>query len=129
MPRLKATSSEAPGALTLSQEMLLIHGFDLLCGWQQSLERARWLETAEARQMWKRHRAGLIRKWLEGWPSELPRGSVLFDSRAQQRELLKLLKHKRAQLSRGKRGRAEASAAPVGPPRAADTATRKADLQ
>jgi hypothetical protein len=116
MPRLKATSSEAPGALTTSQELLLLYGQDLLCGWQDSLERAAWLQTAEARAAWRRHRARLVREWLSTMPRELPAASRLYDSKRQQAELEALMRAKWAKFERRK----------AAPPRAADAGTRKA---
>ena len=119
MPKLKLQDGEAPGALTTSQELLLLYGHDLLCGWQQSLERAAWLRTPEARQAWRRHRARLIRDWLRTMPRELPAASKLYDTPAQKRELTKLLEAQWAKFERRR----------PGPPKPADTATRKADLQ
>ena len=118
MPKLKPEDGEA-GALTLSQEMLLLYGHDLLSGWEQSLERAAWLRTAEARQAWRRHRARLIREWLRGLPRELPAGSRLFDTPQQRRELERMLRKAWAKFEHRE----------PAPPQAADTATRKADLQ
>jgi len=99
MPKLRM-SSEVPSTLTQSEEMLLLFGDDLLCGWEESQRRAKWLQSPEAAQKWKRHRAQLIRQWLTRWPSELPAGSRLYDAPAQQRELQQLLKRQRAKLPR-----------------------------
>ena len=118
MPKLKAQDGEA-GALTASQEMLLLYGQDLLCGWEPSLERAAWLQTAEARAAWRRHRSRLIRDWLRTMPQELPAGSLLFDTARERAELTKLLE---AQWTKFERRR-------PGPPRPADAGTRKAGLQ
>jgi hypothetical protein len=117
MPTLKAQDGEA-GALTASQEMLLLYGHDLLCGWEQSLERAAWLRTSEARQAWRKHRARLIREWLRGMPRELPVASRLYDSKRQQAELEALMASKWARFEKRR----------PGPPKPADTATHKADL-
>jgi len=103
MPKLKLQDSEA-GALTASQEMLLLYGDDLLAGWQQSLERAAWLRTPEARQAWRRHRARLIRDWLRTMPRELPAASRLYDTPAQKRELTKLLEAQWAKFERRRPG-------------------------
>jgi hypothetical protein len=119
MPRLKATSSEAPGALTTSQELLLLYGQDLLCGWQDSLERAAWLRTSEARQAWRKHRARLIREWLSTMPRELPAASRLYDTPHQRRELERMLRKAWGKYERRK----------PGPPRPADAARHKALLQ
>jgi len=116
MPKLKPTSSEAAGALTTSQEMLLLYGADLLCGWEQSLERAAWLRTPEARQAWRRHRARLIREWLRGLPRELPAASRLYDSKRQQAELEAMMQAKWAKYDRRR----------PGPPKRADAGARKA---
>jgi hypothetical protein len=109
MPKLKAQDGEA-GALTLSQEMLLLYGHDLLAGWQQSLERAAWLRTPEARAAWRRHRARLIREWLRGLPRELPAASRLYDTPQQRRELERMLRKAWGKYERRK----------PAPPRAAD---------
>ena len=101
MPKLKLQDGEA-GALTLSQEMLLLYGADLLCGWQQSLERAAWLETAEARAAWRRHRSRLIRDWLRTMPRELPAASRLYDTPQQRRELERMLRKAWAKYDRRK---------------------------
>jgi len=103
MPKLKLQDGEA-GALTASQEMLLLYGHDLLAGWQQSLERAAWLQTAEARAAWRKHRARLIREWLRGMPRELPAASRLYDTPAQRRELTKLLEAQWAKFERRRPG-------------------------
>jgi hypothetical protein len=116
MPRLKATSSEAAGALTTSQELLLLYGQDLLCGWRDSLERAAWLRTPEARAAWRKHRARLIRDWLRTMPQELPAASRLYDSKRQQAELEALMRAKWARYERRR----------PGPPKPADAGTRKA---
>jgi hypothetical protein len=110
MPKLKLQDGEAPGGLTTSQELLLLYGQDLLCGWEQSLERAAWLQTPEARAAWRRHRARLIREWLSTMPRELPAASRLFDTPAQKRELTKLLEAQWAKYERRK----------PAPPRAAE---------
>jgi hypothetical protein len=110
MPRLKATSSEAPGALTTSQELLLLYGQDLLCGWRDSLERAAWLRTPEARQAWRKHRARLIRDWLRTMPQELPAGSLLFDTARERAQLEAMMRAKWARYERRK----------AAPPRPAD---------
>jgi|YNPMSStandDraft_1061717.scaffolds.fasta_scaffold04537_4 hypothetical protein len=115
MPKLKLQNGEA-GALTASQEMLLLYGRDLLCGWQQSLERAAWLQTAEARAAWRKHRARLIREWLQGLPRDLPVASRLYDSKRQQAELEALMASKWAKCERRK----------AAPPRPADAGARKA---
>jgi hypothetical protein len=115
MPKLKLQDGEA-GALTASQEMLLLYGHDLLAGWQQSLERAAWLRTSEARQAWRKHRARLIREWLRGMPRELPAASRLYDSKRQQAELEAMMRAKWTKFERRK----------AAPPRAADAGTRKA---
>jgi hypothetical protein len=117
MPKLKAQDGEA-GALTASQEMLLLYGHDLLCGWEQSLERAAWLQTAEARAAWRKHRARLIRDWLRTMPRELPAASRLFDTPQQRSELERMLRKAWAKYERRK----------PAPPKPADTATHKADL-
>jgi len=109
MPKLKAQDGEA-GALTASQEMLLLYGHDLLCGWEQSLERAAWLRTPEARQAWRKHRARLIREWLRGLPRELPAGSLLFDTARERAELMAMMQAKWSKYERRR----------PGPPRAAD---------
>jgi hypothetical protein len=110
MPRLKATSSEAAGALTTSQELLLLYGQDLLCGWQDSLERAAWLRTPEARAAWRKHRSRLIRDWLRTMPQELPAGSLLFDTARERAELEAMMRAKWARYERRK----------AAPPRPAD---------
>jgi len=109
MPKLKVQDAEA-GALTLSQEMLLLYGHDLLAGWQQSQERGAWLQTAEARAAWRKHRARLIREWLRGLPRDLPVASKLYDTRKQQAELEALMQAKWAKFERRK----------PAPPRAAE---------
>jgi hypothetical protein len=109
MPKLKLQNGEA-GALTASQEMLLLYGRDLLCGWQQSLERAAWLRTPEARQAWRRHRARLIREWLSTMPRELPAGSLLFDTARERAELIAMMQAKWSKYERRK----------PAPPQAAD---------
>jgi hypothetical protein len=109
MPKLKVQDAEA-GALTLSQEMLLLYGHDLLAGWQQSQERAAWLQTAEARAAWRRHRARLIREWLSTMPRELPAGSLLFETARERAQLMALMKAKWARFEKRK----------PAPPQAAD---------
>jgi hypothetical protein len=98
--------------------MLLLYGQDLLCGWEQSLERAAWLRTPEARQAWRKHRARLIREWLRTMPRELPAGSLLFDTARERAELTKLLEAQWAKFERRR----------PGPPKPADAATHKTDL-
>jgi len=110
MPKLKLQDGDAPGALTTSQELLLLYGQDLLYGWQDSLERAAWLRTPEARQAWRKHRARLIREWLSTMPRELPAGSLLFDTARERAELTKLLEAQWAKFERRR----------PGPPRPAD---------
>jgi len=99
MPKLKLQDGEA-GTLTASQEMLLLYGRDLLCGWQQSLERAAWLQTPEARAAWRRHRARLIREWLSTMPRELPAGSLLFDTARERAQLMALMQAKWARFDK-----------------------------
>jgi hypothetical protein len=103
MPKLKLQNGEA-GALTASQEMLLLYGRDLLCGWQQSLERAAWLRTSEARQAWRRHRARLIREWLSTMPRELPAASRLYDTARERAELEAMMRAKWARYERRRPG-------------------------
>jgi hypothetical protein len=110
MPKLKLQDGEAPGALTTSQELLLLYGQDLLCGWEQSLERAAWLQTPEARAAWRRHRARLVREWLSTMPRELPAGSLLFDTARERAQLMALMQAKWARFEKRR----------PGPPRPAD---------
>jgi hypothetical protein len=86
MPTLKTQGGEA-GTLTFDQECLLLHGRTFFGGWQKALEDAAWLQTAEARAAWRRHRARLIREWLRTMPRELPAASRLYDTPQQRREL------------------------------------------
>ena len=117
MPTLKAQGGEA-GTLTFDQECLLLHGRTFFGGWQKAQEDAAWLQTAEARAAWRKHRARLIREWLSTMPRELPAASRLFDTPQQRRELERMLCKAWAKYERRR----------PGPPRAADAATHKADL-
>jgi hypothetical protein len=117
MPTLKTQGGEAV-TLTLDQECLLLHGRTFFGGWEKALEDAAWLHTPEARAAWRRHRARLIRDWLRTMPRELPAASRLYDTPQQRRELERMLRKAWAKYDRRR---------PL-PPRAADTATRKADL-
>jgi hypothetical protein len=117
MPTLKAQGGEA-GTLTFDQECLLLHGRTFFGGWEKALEAAAWLQTAEARQAWRKHRARLIREWLSTMPRELPAASRLFDTPQQRRELEHMLRKAWGKYERRKPGAA----------RPANMATRKADL-
>jgi hypothetical protein len=74
MPTLKAQGGEA-GTLTFDQECLLLHGRTFFGGWQKALEDAAWLQTAEARAAWRKHRARLIREWLRHHAARAAGGS------------------------------------------------------
>jgi hypothetical protein len=87
MPRLKATSSEAAGALTEREAETLLWGYPLLDGWQKIHEWQAWLHGPQARALWKRYRSRLINEWLNGLPRDLPVASRLYDSKRQQAEL------------------------------------------
>ena len=115
MPTLKVQGAEA-GTLTFDQECLLLHGRTFFGGWEKALEDAAWLQTPEARQAWRRHRARLIREWLSTMPRELPAGSLLFDTARERAELMDMMQAKWGKYERRK----------PAPPRAADAGTRKA---
>ena len=119
MPRLKATSSEAPGALSEREAETLLWGYPLLEGWQKIHEWQAWLHGPQARALWKRYRSRLVSEWLQGLPRDLPVASRLYDSKRQQAELEALMASKWAKYERRK----------AAPPRPADAGTRKAGLQ
>jgi hypothetical protein len=103
MPTLKTQGAEA-GTLTFDQECLLLHGRTFFRGWEKALEDAAWLQTAEARAAWRRHRARLIREWLSTMPRELPAGSLLFDTARDRAELEALMRAKWAKFERRRPG-------------------------
>jgi hypothetical protein len=117
MPTLKTHGGEA-GTLTFDQECLLLHGRTFCGGWEKALEDAAWLRTPEARAAWRRFRPRLVAEWLNSLPRELPAASRLYDTPQQRRELERMLRKAWGKYERRR----------TGPPRAADTATHKADL-
>jgi hypothetical protein len=114
MPRLKATSSEAGGALTEREAEALLWGYPLLDGWQAIPEWQAWLRTPEARALWRRFRPRLVAEWLNSLPRELPVASKLYDTRKQQAELEAMMRAKWAKFERRR----------PGPPKPADVRTR-----
>jgi hypothetical protein len=116
MPRLKATSSEAAGALSEREAGTLLWGYPLLDGWQKIHEWQAWLHGPHARALWKRYRSRLINEWLQGLPRDLPVASRLYDSKRQQAELEAMMRAKWAKFERRR----------PAPPKPADVRTRKA---